>query len=426
MKPSLLNKLKRNNFTTGIVGLGYVGLELMTLISKKNLNLYGFEKNILKINKLKKKISPINTIDNKRLNKLNSNQIFDLKNINKISDCDVIIICLPTPLKKNLNPENSYLEKIIKLITKFLREEQMIIIESTVYPYATKEIFENKLSKKFNIGKNFYLGFSPERVSPGQHELTKYSNITKLVSGRTKKCIKNVDLFYKKIFKYVYKCQSIEIAEFTKLYENSYRAVNIGLANQMKRLCDKMNINIFDVIKAAETKPFGFKPFYPGPGVGGHCIPVDPLFLSYTAKKLNTNLDFILLARKVNLDITNWVIDKVKKGLKTRDRILLMGIAYKKNVDDTRHSPVVTMLDKLSKSYNVKYFDPFVENVKIKNKLFKSIKKLNYQELSKYSAVIITTNHDEFNYKKILKYSKKIFDTRGVYQGQKNKKIVFC
>ncbi len=426
MKPSLLNKLKRNNFTTGIVGLGYVGLELMTLISKKNLNLYGFEKNILKINKLKKKISPINTIDNKRLNKLNSNQIFDLKNINKISDCDVIIICLPTPLKKNLNPENSYLEKIIKLITKFLREEQMIIIESTVYPYATKEIFENKLSKKFNIGKNFYLGFSPERVSPGQQELTKYSNITKLVSGRTKKCIKNVDLFYKKIFKYVYKCQSIEIAEFTKLYENSYRAVNIGLANQMKRLCDKMNINIFDVIKAAETKPFGFKPFYPGPGVGGHCIPVDPLFLSYTAKKLNTNLDFILLARKVNLDITNWVIDKVKKGLKTRDRILLMGIAYKKNVDDTRHSPVVTMLDKLSKSYNVKYFDPFVENVKIKNKLFKSIKKLNYQELSKYSAVIITTNHDEFNYKKILKYSKKIFDTRGVYQGQKNKKIVFC
>ena len=426
MKPSLLNKLKRNNFTTGIVGLGYVGLELMTLISKKNLNLYGFERDIHKINKLKKKVSPISTIANKRLNKLNTNQIFDLKNINKISDCDVIIICLPTPLKKNLNPENSYLEKIIKLITKFLREEQMIIIESTVYPYATKEIFENKLSKKFNIGKNFYLGFSPERVSPGQHELTKYSNITKLVSGRTKKCIKNVDLFYKKIFKYVYKCQSIEIAEFTKLYENSYRAVNIGLANQMKRLCDKMNINIFDVIKAAETKPFGFKPFYPGPGVGGHCIPVDPLFLSYTAKKLNTNLDFILLARKVNLDITNWVIDKVKKGLKTRDRILLMGIAYKKNVDDTRHSPVVTMLDKLSKSYNVKYFDPFVENVKIKNKLFKSIKKLNYQELSKYSAVIITTNHDEFNYKKILKYSKKIFDTRGVYQGQKNKKIVFC
>jgi len=422
MKPSLLNKLKRNNFTTGIVGLGYVGLELMTLISKKNLNLYGFERDIHKINKLKKKVSPISTIANKRLNKLNTNQIFDLKNINKISDCDVIIICLPTPLKKNLNPENSYLEKIIKLITKFLREEQMIIIESTVYPYATKEIFENKLSKKFNIGKNFYLGFSPERVSPGQHELTKYSNITKLVSGRTKKCIKNVDLFYKKIFKYVYKCQSIEIAEFTKLYENSYRAVNIGLANQMKRLCDKMNINIFDVIKAAETKPFGFKPFYPGPGVGGHCIPVDPLFLSYTAKKLNTNLDFILLARKVNLDITNWVIDKVKKGLKTKDRILLMGIAYKKNVDDTRHSPVVTMLDKLSKSYNVKYFDPFVENVKIKNKLFRSIKKLNYQELSKYSAVIITTNHDNFNYKKILKYSKKIFDTRGVIKVKKIKK----
>ena len=219
------------------------------------------------------------------MKKLKKDQIFNLENISKIKDCDVIIICLPTPLKKNLNPENSYLEKIIKLITKFLRKEQMIIIESSI-SICHKEIFENKLSKEFNIGKNFYIGFSPERISPGQHELTKYSDIVKLVSGRTKKCIKNVELFYKKIFKYVYKCQSIEIAEFTKLYENSYRAVNIGLANQMKRLCDKMNINIFDVIKAAETKPFGFKPFYPGPGVGGHCIPVDPLFLSYTAKNL--------------------------------------------------------------------------------------------------------------------------------------------
>ena len=302
----------------------------------------------------------------------------------------------------------------------------MIIIESTVYPYATKEIFENKLSKKFIIGKNFYLGFSPERVSPGQHELTKYSNITKLISGRTKMCVNNVELFYSKIFKYIHKCNSIELAEFTKLYENSYRAVNIGLANQMKQLCDKMNINIFDVIKAAETKPFGSKAFYPGPGVGGHCIPVDPLFLSYAAKKLNTNLDFILLARKVNLDITNWVIKKIKKYLKAKDMILIMGVAYKKNVDDTRESPAASILEKLSKTYNVNYYDPYVKNVKIKNKLFTSIKELNYRKLGKYSAVLLTTNHDRFNYKKILKYSKKIFDTRGIYQNNKDKKIVFC
>ena len=422
----LKEKIKKNSFTTGVVGLGYVGLELMTLISKKKLNLYGFEKNIHKINKLKKGISPINTIADKKLKKLKKDQIFNLKNISKIRDCDIIIICLPTPLKKNLNPDNSYLEKIIKLIIKFLRKEQMLIIESTVYPYATREIFESKLSKKFKIGTNFYIGFSPERVSPGQHELTKYSNITKLISGRTKECLNNVELFYRKIFKFVHKCQSIELAEFTKLYENSYRAVNIGLVNQMKKLCDKMNINIFDVIKAAETKPFGFKSFYPGPGVGGHCIPVDPLFLHYTAKKININLDFILLARKVNLDITNWVISKIKKQLKSKDKVLLMGIAYKKNVDDTRESPAISILEKLSKSYNVNYFDPFVENVKIKDKLFRSIKKLNYQELSKYSAVILTTNHDKFNYKKIFKYSKKIFVTRGVYHGKKNKKIVFC
>ncbi len=424
---SLKKKILNKRIDIAIIGLGYVGLELALNIAKKKYNVIGFDKNEKKIELIKKNRSPINTIKNERIRLLNKKNLHSLNNIDLLAKCDVIIICLPTPLKKNLKPDNKYLIECLNTIFPYLRKNQILILESTVHPLATQKIFGNKISKKFDIGKNFFLCFSPERISPGQHEgRHAYLNITKLVSGRTKNCLKIINYLYSKIFKKIHECDSIEIAEFTKLYENSYRSINIGFANQMKIIADKLNMNIFDIIKASSTKPFGFTKFHPGPGVGGHCIPLDPMFISYAAKKLRINSDFIHLARRVNFEVTNWVVDKIKKNLKKKDKVLLMGIAYKKNVDDTRESPAVSILSKLSKSCRVNYFDPFVENVKIKNKLFRSIKKLNYQQLGKYNAVLITTNHDNFNYKKILKYSKRIFDTRGVYQNQKNKKIVFC
>jgi len=425
MTKNLINKIKNKTAKVGIIGLGYVGLELAINIASKKYSTYGFDTNEKKINLIRKGISPLNTISNNKIKFLNTKNINHIRKIHLINNCDIIIICLPTPVKKNLEPDNSFLINCIKMIKKYLKEDQMIILESTVYPFATRDIFEKNLDK-FNIGSNFNLCFSPERVSPGQHDLTKYSNITKLVSGYTKNCLKNISTFYKKIFLEIYQCNSLELAEFTKLYENSYRAVNIGLANQMKKICDKLNINIFDVVKAASTKPFGFTPFLPGPGVGGHCIPIDPLFISYVAKKNKISADFILLARKENLMITKWIANKIKKHLYYKAKILILGLSYKKNIDDTRESPSIKLMEILSKKFILKFHDPFIKKISLKNKEIKSLKKISYKDLKNYDGVVIATDHDDLDYSKILKYSNLIFDTRGVYQNTINKKIIFC
>ena len=424
---SLKKKILNKKVDIAIIGLGYVGLELALNIAKKKYNVIGFDKNKKKIDLIKKNQSPINTIKNERIRLLNKRNLHSLKNINLLTKCDVIIICLPTPLKKNLKPDNKYLIECIKTIFPYLRKNQILILESTVHPLATQKIFGNKISKKFDIGKNFFLCFSPERISPGQHEgRHAYLNITKLISGRTKNCVKLINYLYGKIFKKLHECASIEIAEFSKLYENSYRSINIGFANQMKIIADKLNMNIFDIIKASSTKPFGFTKFNPGPGVGGHCIPLDPMFISYAAKKLRINSDFIHLARRVNFEVTNWIIDKIKKNTKKKEKILLLGVAYKKNIDDDRESPAQSIYEKLRKTHRVKFYDPYIKKLKIKKKTYKSLETLNYQNLKNFDSVIITTDHDFFNYQKIFKFSKKIFDTRGVFREKKDLKIISC
>ncbi|MDA9625107.1 nucleotide sugar dehydrogenase, partial [Candidatus Pelagibacter bacterium] len=347
----LRSKIKSKNITIGVIGLGYVGLELAILIAKKKYNIFGFDKNNQKVKLIKKGKSPINTINSQSLKFLNKKNILHTSDLDKISSCDIIIICLPTPLKKNQLPDMSFLTNCYKSISKYLRKNQMIILESTVYPNATKEIFENKIKKRFIIGKEFNVCFSPERISPGHNRSYSYNQIAKVISGRTASCLENINNFYKNIFKKVHKCESIEIAEFTKLYENAYRAVNIGLVNQIKMICSKMNINVFDVIRAAKTKPFGFMPFHPGPGVGGHCIPVDPLFIVHTANKLNLKSELIKLSCNVNLETTKWIIKKIEKNVIKKSKILILGAAYKKNVDDYRESPSLKIIKNLSKSY---------------------------------------------------------------------------
>ncbi len=426
-----MNKLKQKILSkkakVGIIGLGYVGLELAINIAKKKYDVFGFDKNIKKIELIKKNHSPINTIDNKRLKILKKKNLFNLSKIKFIDNCDIIIICLPTPLKNNLSPDNSYLNNCLNTIFPYFKENQILILESTVYPSATKKIFGYKIAKKFKLGKNFFLCFSPERISPGQHSgRHEYLNITKLVSGSTQNCLNLISSFYGKIFKKLHRCRSMEVAEFTKLYENCDWCVIIGFANQMKIIADKLKMNIFEVIEASSTKPFGFTRFDPGPGVGGHCIPVDPLFISHIAKKLNTSSKFISLARQVNIEITKWIIKKIKMNIKKNKKILILGVAYKKNIDDTRESPAISILEKLKKLYPVSYFDPFVKNIKIKNKTVKSLKRIDYKKLNEYEAIILITEHDFFDYDKILTFSKKIFDTRGVYQDKSDNKIIFC
>ncbi len=423
----LKRKILTKKAIIGVVGLGYVGLPLILNAKAKGFITYGFDSDKKKILNLKKNLSPISDLNKKDLKKLNKKNLFNLSQIDKINNCDIIIICLPTPLTKNLKPDMSYLNNCCKKIIPFIRPQQLLIIESTVYPGATDEIFKSRIKKKFDIGKNFYIGYSPERINPGDMANYDISNITKVIAGETKNCLKHTELVYNKLFKNIYKSKNIITAEFAKLYENSFRSINISFVNQMKMICDKLSIDIREVIETCKTKPFGFTPFYPGPGMGGHCIPIDPLFISWIAKKRNVSSEFIENSRRVNFQITKWIIHKIMNYLNKNKnkRVLLFGITYKKNINDTRESPGLKMLEYFkNKGVKIDFFDPFVDKVNIKGALFKSIRNMKYENLSRYSAVIICSNHDNFNYSKILRYSKKIFDTRGVFSNRKN--VVNC
>ncbi len=411
-----------------IIGVGYVGLPLLIELSKKKYETFGFDINKKKISSLKKNISYITDASDKDIEVLNKNNLFYKFN-NKLNECNYIIICLPTPLKKNA-PDISFIHSAFDNIKPYLKKNQTIILESTVYPGATREIFFKNLSKKFKLGENFFLGFSPERINPGQNNNSKSKikifDTTKIISGYSKKCLKKVNYFYKKLFKKIYVCESLEIAELTKLFENSFRSVNIGLVNELKMMCSKVNINFHNIISAASTKPFGFKRFDPGPGLGGHCIPIDPLFITWFAKKNNFDTKFIKLANKINKDTTDWVIEKVKSDiLKKNYNILLLGVAYKKNINDVRESPALRIINQLKKIKNVSlnYNDPYVESIIINKKKIYS-KKLIYNKLKQYNSILILSDHDFYKYDLIFKYSKKIFDTRGVYKDVKSSKII--
>ena len=369
-KMSVKNLIIKKKVLVGIIGLGYVGIPLAINIKKKGFNVFGFDIDEKKIKNIKKGISPILDISKKKIKTLKKNNLFSIKNINKISLCNIIIICLPTPLTRNKTPDMSYLKKCFNQISNHLRKNQLLVLESTVYPGATEEIFAKQLIKKFILGKNFYLGYSPERINPASEGKIKYQDITKVVSGYSQECLNLTSIFYKKIFKKIHKTKNITIAEFSKLYENSYRAVNISLANEMKMVCDKFNLNIYDVINASRTKPFGFTSFLPGPGMGGHCIPIDPLFISWAAERKKVPTTFIQNSRKINEKITNWILKKIEKNINPNNKkILILGMAYKKNVDDIRESPAIKIFDYLyKKTKNIFFHDPHIKKIFIKDK----------------------------------------------------------
>ncbi len=421
----IINKIKSKKVKVAVIGLGYVGLELLLAIDKKKFKTTGFDKDLEKINLLNRNKSPISTINNSRIKKTKSNFLSN-KFINNIKWFDIIAICLPTPLKNNKKPDNSYLKNCLKEIYPYLRYNQLLIIESTVFPGGVEEIFVNKLKKKFKIGKNFYISFSPERVSPAKKIDLEYNEIVKLISGKTNNCLNIANYFYSKIFKKTYSCGSIEIAEFTKVYENAYRAVNISFVNQMKMICKKFNINIYDIIEAAKTKSFGFIPYLPSPGIGGHCIPIDPAFISFVARKKKIKATIIENALKINSEVTKWVVTEVLKRVKANSRILILGIGYKKDVDDYRESASVKILKSLDKKCKVYFYDPYVKKIKIMSHYNYSIKKFSYEKLKNYDAVVLGTDHSIFKYNLILKFSKIIFDTRTRFGNIKSKKVIHC
>jgi len=411
----------------GIIGLGYVGLPLaLSFCSKRNVLVYGFDIDTNKLSNLISGKSYIKHVSNKDIKKKINKNFFVYDEFEKIKELDFIVFCLPTPLTNKKVPDLSYISYTLKKIFKYLRKNQTLSLESSTYPGTTKEIIINKLNSKFNIGKNFFVVYSPEREDPGSK--FKLEKIPKIVSGYSKKCLIKAKKFYGLIFKELVSVSSLETAEMTKLLENIYRSVNIGLINEMKMISETFNVNIYEIIKAANTKPFGFQAFYPGPGVGGHCIPVDPFYLTWKAKKLGINTKFIKIAGKINDEITNWIIDKVNLIIKKkRKKLLVIGVAYKKNVDDYRESPILKIINKLEKRENiVDYYDPFIPVIKKTRKynFNKRSSKLNFKKLSQYDAVIVGTDHDIIDYNNLRKYSKLIIDLRGRYSSIKAKKII--
>ena len=421
----------------GVIGLGYVGLPRALQFCKKKISVIGFDIDKKKISKLNNGESYLTNVKSNEIKKyINNGSFIPTSDFSYIRYVNNVIICLPTPLKKNYDPDLSYLKNTFKIIKKFLIKKQMICLESTSYPGTTFEVFVKPLKKKFSIGKDFYVSFSPERNDPGLK--IDISTIPKIVSGYSKNCIIKADNLYKKIFQKVIKVKTLEIAEMTKIYENVFRAVNIGFVNEMKKICSAMNIDITNVIESAKTKPFGFMPFYPGPGLGGHCIPIDPFYLSWKAKKLGIKTEFIKISGKINRSMPSWIIKKVfeyfkqkqknlKKDLKNM-KFLILGISYKRDINDLRESPALEIINQLLKfKASVEFYDPFFSRIPVTREFnLQKVKKtsLDKSKISKFDATILVTDHSKVDYKKILKYSKVIFDTRNKLRSHNNKKVI--
>jgi len=425
----IIQSIKKRNAIIGIIGLGYVGLPLCNIFLKNKFTVYGFDIDKKKINLLKKKKIYIPNIESKFKNFVNK-KFFVFNNFNTIKKVDVIIICVPTPVNKNNTPDLSPVISTIKGIIKFIKPNQLLILESSTYPGTTEQLIVNQIKKKFIIGKNYFIGYSPEREDPGNKKFP-MENIPKIISGFTNKCTFLTKLLYKQVLKKIIPVSSIAVAEFAKIYENSYRSINIALANESKMLAKKLNLNIFEIINAAKTKPFGFKAFYPGPGVGGHCIPVDPWYLSWIAKKNNIKLDFLNTAGRVNKSITQWIFKNIKLELKKlnlkieEQKFFILGAAYKKDINDLRESPTLDLIrifqkNNISFIYNDDYIKK-IESKKLKKKYFSN--KLNKKNIIRNDIIILMTDHSYYNAKLVINNSKIIFDTRNFFK-TKSRKVI--
>lgn len=407
----------------GVIGLGYVGLPRALQFCRRSFTVYGFDIDKNKIKELKKGKSYLSNISSKLISKyIKSKKFIPSPNFLNLEKVDAIILCLPTPLNFQLEPELKYINTTFRSVKRYLKKNLLISLESTSYPGTTYENIIKKIPSKFNLGVDIFICYSPERNDPGLKTIN-LNNIPKIISGYSYNCKKVGRNLYNSIFKNIVEVESIEIAEMTKLYENIFRAINIGFVNEMKKICFNFNIDIHKVISAAKTKPFGFFPFYPGPGLGGHCIPIDPFYLAWKAKKLKIKTEFIELAGKINRSMPSWIINEINKILKKkklgnvyRKKILISGISYKKNINDCRESPAFEFMRILrEKGAKVMFHDPYINQIpKLRNYDFSGEKSiiLNKKNLKFFDFVILVTDHDLVNYKYLKKHSKIIFDTR--------------
>lgn len=415
----LLTRLQTREATAAVIGLGYVGLPLAMEMADAGFNVIGIDLDQNKISAIKQKKSYILDVAEKTLARhVESGKFTSTTDFSALAQADTVSICVPTPLSKSRDPDVSFILSATEKIRKYLHPGQLIVLESTTYPGTTDELIVPELeSSGLKVGRDFYLAFSPERIDPGNTSFNTH-NTPKIVGGITPECTEVARVFYSQFIERVIPVSSSKCAEMVKLLENTFRSVNIGMVNELAQMCDVLGVDVYEVIDAAATKPFGFSAFYPGPGLGGHCIPIDPHYLAWKLKALNFQARFINLAAEINGMMPAFVANLVADGL-NRDsksirgsKVMVLGVAYKKNVSDCRESPALDVMRLLSdKGAILSYNDPFVPSLRLGGNTLKSTE-CTSAEIAKHDCVIILTDHSAYNFREIVGAAKFVVDTR--------------
>ena len=419
---NLKQKIDSRKARVGVIGLGYVGLPLAVEFARAGFDVTGFDVDASKVTELNAGRSYILDVKNEEVaDGVNAGRLRATTDMSKLADMDVVDICVPTPLRKTKDPDMSFVVSAAEQIAKYIHPGMLIVLESTTYPGTTAEVLQPMFEAKgLTVGKDFFLAFSPERVDPANEKYTT-RNTPKVVGGTTPACSEVAVALYSSAVDTVVPVSSTQVAEMVKLLENTFRAVNIGMVNEIALMANRMNIDVWEVIDAAKTKPFGFMPFYPGPGLGGHCIPIDPFYLSWKARQTGFECRFIELAGHVNSSMPSYVVDRVSAALNTRKRAIngarihLFGIAYKKDVSDMRESPALDILELLHRrGAELSYTDPYVPMLKEGDLCLPSVAE---DKVDGIDCAVICTDHRAFNYAAMPKRFPLVVDTRNALKG---------
>ena len=419
---NLKNKIENRDAQIGVIGLGYVGLPLAMEFVRAGFHVTGIDVDQEKVKKLNRGENYIQDIKDEPVkNAVEMNQLSATSDFSVIQNLDAISICVPTPLNKQKNPDISFINHVMENIKGLIHHDMIVVLESTTYPGTTRELILPEMeSKGLKVGHDFYLCFSPERIDPG-NEKYKTANTPKILGGITPNCGEMGEFLYETIVEQVVRVSSPETAEMVKLLENTFRAINIGLANEVAIMCEKLGINVWEVIDAAATKPFGFMKFTPGPGLGGHCIPIDPHYLSWKLKMLDYNARFIELAGEINTSMPLHMVDLVREGLNRKrksisgSQILVIGVAYKKNVNDVRESPALDVMKLLENDgAELSFYDPYVPFVGLNGNRMMGMETLSKETLNNSDAIVIMTDHDQIDFQFVVENGNLIIDSRNV------------
>ena len=434
MKKELIKKLEKKEAKMAVLGLGYVGLPLAVVFAEAGFDVIGIDPDASKIDALNKGESYIPDVKTEAVaNLVKNGKLKATTDFSAISDVGAVSICVPTPLKKTGDPDMSFIDTATTDLAKYVHKGMVVVLESTTYPGTTREFILPMLTEKsgLTVGKDLFLSFSPERVDPGREDFTTI-NTPKVLGGITEACTEVACAWYSGAIETVVPVSSTEAAEMSKLLENTFRMINIGLVNELAIMCDRLKVDVWEVIEAAATKPFGFMKFTPGPGLGGHCIPIDPLYLSWKLKSVNYNARFIELASEINTQMPRYVVQKVQDALNFQrkaingSKVLVLGAAYKPDVNDLRESPALDVIALLAeKGAEVSYHDPYCPSLKAHNgEIMKSVPNL-LGAVENSDCVVIITNHSEYEYDAILEKAQLIVDTRNALgkAGRKNEKV---